>query len=98
MIPAAGRGIIAAECRTGFSMPIGADDEVSRICAAAERAFTAERGGGCSSPAAAYCTVCGDEIELIGMDVIGGEVVRGHIEGKAENAAVLGREMARRLG
>ncbi len=96
MLPAAGQGIIAVECRKGndhrFLELI--NDRESQICAEAERSFIKELGGGCSAPAAAYCIVEDDMIFVTGMDVKDGRVVKRSIEGKAENAEEIGRKLA----
>lgn len=96
MLPAAGQGIIAVECRAEDNYPVldEISDWTARICAEAERAYIAEMSGGCSAPAAAYCTVVGDGITVTGMDVRDGKVIKRSVSDIAENAAAAGRRLA----
>ena len=96
MLPAAGQGIIAVECRDGceFGFLDAVNDLGSQIRAEAERAFIREMNGGCSAPAAAYCTLNGDMAYITGMDVKNGRVIKKSIKGRAEEAAELGRRLA----
>jgi len=58
MIPQAGQGCVALECRAGDSETLAAlallDHEPTRRCVEAERAFLATLGSGCSLPIGAY--------------------------------------------
>ena len=99
ILPAAGQGIIAVECRADCSYTFldTIDDRESRICAEAERAFIRETNGGCSAPAAAFCRLDGDRINVIGMDVRGGKIIRAEITDSAENASGAGERLARMI-
>ncbi|MCH6546419.1 MAG: uroporphyrinogen-III synthase [Deltaproteobacteria bacterium] len=65
----------------------------------AERAFLGRLGGGCQIPVGARGYVEGDRIKLMGVvgDASGKRLVRGEVEGKAEDAESLGEELAERL-
>ena len=67
-LPAAGQGIVAIEGRDADAEVRAAcatlDDTAARACLAAERAFLARLGGGCSVPAGALCEVDGDSLRL----------------------------------
>ena len=99
ILPAAGQGIIAVECRAdcSYSFLDTIDDRESRICAEAERAFIRETNGGCSAPAAAFCRLDGDRINIIGMDVRDGKIIKAEITDSAENASGAGERLARMI-
>jgi len=65
----------------------------------AERAFLGRLGGGCQIPVGARGYVEGDRIKLMGVvgDASGKRLVRGEVEGNAEDAESLGEELAERL-
>lgn len=67
-LPAAGQGIVAIEGRADDDAVRAAcaaiDDPSSRACLAAERAFLARLGGGCSVPAGALCTRDGESLRM----------------------------------
>ena len=67
-LPAAGQGIVAIEGRADDAAVRAAcavlDDPASRACLAAERAFLARLGGGCSGPAGALCTRDGESLRM----------------------------------
>jgi hydroxymethylbilane synthase len=102
MIPAAGQGILVCQGRADGELLglLGAvNDSDSSDCAAAERAFAARLGGGCSLPVAAYARVQGTELILTGFYV--DETVSiyrtGSLAGDRKNAAMLGEALAARL-
>lgn len=66
MLPAAGQGILAVQGRKDFDANLLAcvDDPDGRTAALAERAVIAGLGCGCSSPAAAFCRVSGNEAQI----------------------------------
>jgi hydroxymethylbilane synthase len=61
MLPAPGQGALAIQCRaddqTTLSLLAKLEDESTRRCVTAERAFLTGLGGGCSVPVAAYAKV-----------------------------------------
>ena len=108
MLSAVGQGCLAVMVRsndysTKQTMK-SIDNETTRLCVTAERAFSKELGGGCNTPIAALARMNGTNIKLEGL--IAGEsnsaikanfVIRNEIEGKAEHAKILGRKLARNL-
>lgn len=101
MIPAAGQGILAVQGRIGedYSYLNGIHSQTSAYMAEAERGFVAALDGGCSSPIAAYASVQGKELKLIGLYDSGseGEYRTGEITGSVEHAQKLGEQLAERL-
>ncbi len=97
MLPASGQGIIALQCRRGFEWLGAVNDISSEICAKAERAFIKRLGGGCSSPAAAFCTVEGESIFIRGMNVKDGNIVRSEIRADKDECEKSGIILAERL-
>lgn len=68
MLPMVGQGALAVECRADDRSTLDAlakvnDDTIQRALAA-ERAYLAELGGGCTLPCAAYATVDGNDIVI----------------------------------
>lgn len=68
MLPMVGQGALAIECRADDRSTLDAlakvnDDTIQRALAA-ERAYLAELGGGCTLPCAAYATVDGNDIVI----------------------------------
>ncbi|RGX55974.1 MULTISPECIES: hydroxymethylbilane synthase [Anaerotruncus] len=101
MIPAAGQGILAVQCRAGedvgFLDAVG--DAASRYAALAERAFVRALDGGCSSPVAAYAEISGRELRLTGLycEADGENYRTGKLSGAVEQAEHLGETLARTL-
>lgn len=73
MIPAAGQGVIAIQSRADFLPELWQElnDRDTWDCAMAERAFVRALEGGCSDPTAAYATLDGEMLHLVGMDRTG---------------------------
>ena len=96
ILPAAGQGILAAQCRADEDtfFLAGFADAGAEACARAERAFVRRLDAGCSSPVAAYAVVEGRELYLRAMDTHGrfGEL-RGPVEAAGEIGWRLGGEM-----
>ena len=111
ILPAAGQGCIAVSVRSGDeltrSLVKQIDDETTRNCVGAERAFSSELGAGCNLPIAALATMSqGTTIleGLIALDSFGARssagdygVVRAEITGPSEKGDELGRRLARDL-
>lgn len=100
ILPAAGQGILAVQCRagrdTGFLDCVR--DREGTICALTERAFVRTLEGGCSSPVAAYATVAGDRICVEGLYVDGADrLFRGSAEGPCAKGEELAAALARKL-
>ncbi len=97
ILPAAGQAILAVQARedVDVSCLAGFDDGDGRDCLLAERAFVRALDGGCSSPVAAYATVCGDTICLKGMYVSsGGSVFYETVSGDRTQGEALGAALA----
>lgn len=99
ILPAAGQGIIAVECREedDFDFLEKINDYESSVCAAAERSFICAMDGGCTSPSAAYCKVDGNSIVVTGMDVRDGKIIKKSVSGAASEAEKLGLELAKMI-
>ncbi|MCC8190422.1 MAG: hydroxymethylbilane synthase [Planctomycetes bacterium] len=100
MLPAAGQGIVAVQGRAGddHRYLAGFDDADARDAARAERAFVETLGAGCSAPVAAYAAIQASSLTLDGWYVAAtGEVRRGSLTVRREEAAAAGRELACRL-
>ena len=104
MLPQVGQGALAVECRADDAVARAAlaavDDDRVRSPVAAERAFLAELGAGCTLPVGAYACWSGPgsaELRLTGMMASGdGVVVVRHAE-VGLDPGDLGRGVARYL-
>ena len=96
MLPAAGQGILAVQGRAGEDLSFleAVNHAPTAACALAERAFVRALEGGCSSPAAAYAVVEGEELVLTGMDEAGR---RDCLCGPVDEPGRLGTALARRM-
>jgi len=102
MLPAPGQAVLVLETRENDKAARGVagslNDEPSRLCATAERAFLAEFGGGCSVPVAAFGTVHHGAVHLSGLVAApdGSQVLRGTATGETpeEAASLLFAELA----
>jgi hydroxymethylbilane synthase len=99
MLPAVSQGILGIEIRAGdadtAALLAALDDPAARAAALAERAFLARIGGGCQVPIGAYAQLTADTLTLAGL--IGardGRVVRGQLDGPANDPAALGARLA----
>lgn len=102
MLPQAGQGALAVECRAGDAAVLEAlaaiENRASRLAVDAERAFLAELGGDCTVPAGAYAVVGADGlIDLTGLVASpdGRRLVRERQS--SHDPAELGRSVARLL-
>jgi len=102
MVPAAGQGALAVECRDGdpeLAALIGSvDDPATRAAVTAERAVLAELQAGCHAPVGAYAVGTGTlrlTAVVIGDD--GAPPVSASAAAPAGEAARIGREVAREL-
>lgn len=100
MLPAAGQGILAIQCRRGAdTAPLETcKDPVGTVCAQAERAFVRALGGGCTSPVAAYAEAAEGRIFIRGLYV--GEddrLCQGSISGAWADGEKLAADLAARL-
>lgn len=100
ILPAACQGILAVQGRAGYEIPFLKDfsDEEARLSALAERSYVRTLDGGCSSPVAAYATICGDEITIRGFYVDEAEnQFIDEIRGKSAEGEMLGKTLALRM-
>ena len=104
IVPAPGQGIIACQGRAGepYDYLKCVNSVESTLCAAAERGFSAELGGGCSLPVGAYAWIKGETMRLLGFyaDEEIGKCANVTIAGDPKNvkeAAELGRTLAEQL-
>ena len=99
MMPAAGQGALAVECRASDAdlaeLLASVDDPVSHRATSAERAVLAALHAGCSAPVGAYAA--GTELlhlTAVVAAVDGGSAVRASASGPAGEAARLGADVA----
>lgn len=103
MLPAAGQGALAVQCRAddmpmrGFLAALTCAD--TQDCVTAERSFLAALDGSCRTPIAAYATIEGDTLTLTGrvLSDDGRLMVEGTSKGGRPDAATLGASLAARL-
>ena len=105
MLPAAGQGALAVECREDRADVVAAvaplDDADTRACVAAERALLAGLEAGCTAPVGALAEVVeGDDGELeLSLRAFAGSLdaaidLRRSVVGPVADAERLGRELA----
>ena len=101
-IPAAGQGVIGIECRAADvrtrALCAALNNADSFTCVSAERAFAAKLEGSCQAPVAAFATLNGAQLALIGLVASpdGRQVIREQGSGTAAQAAALGTQLAER--
>jgi hydroxymethylbilane synthase len=102
MLPAAGQGALAVECRSDradlAALLSCVDDQASRAATTAERGLLAALEAGCAAPIGAYAAGT-DVLRLRGIVVAadGGMALRGSASGPPTEAARLGSEVAAEL-
>lgn len=102
LLPAVGQGALAVETRADDDrtrrLVAAVDDPLAHTCARAERTFLARLGAGCTTPAAAYCVVEGDEL-LLRAIVAGGDggMLRETRRGESDAPETLGVAVAETL-
>ena len=97
MVPAAGQGIIAVQCRKGFEFLSGITDKESEICAKAELSCIRAIGGGCSVPAGVYAAIEGEKLHIYGYHNKNGISVKKQLYGSISNPEKLGEMLAEEL-
>ena len=101
MIPAPGQGILACQGRAGESYEyldaVRCAD--AALCALAERSFSAELGGGCTSPVGAYAEIADGKMTLRGFyaNEAEGVYIKRSVSGLPEEAEKMARGLARRM-
>lgn len=101
MIPAPGQGILACQGRAGESYEYldAVRCEAAACCARAERGFSAELGGGCTSPVGAYAEIADGKMTLRGFyaDEAEGVYIKRSVSGLHEEAEKMARGLASRM-
>lgn len=102
-LPAVGQGALGLECRAGDDAVLALIEplkhQATDICVRAERAFNQRLMGGCQVPIAGFATLKDDQLHLEGRvgSVDGRELLKGQIDGAAQDATVLGVQLAEQL-
>jgi hydroxymethylbilane synthase len=102
-IPAVAQGVIGIECREGDAstraLLAPLHDAAAATRLAAERGLNARLGGACTVPVAGHARLDGARLRLDALVAApdGRRVVRGSLEGAAEEAAAIGVRLAERL-
>ena len=97
MVPAAGQGIVAVQCRKGFEFLHKITDSKAEICAKAEIACIRTLGGGCSVPAGVYAAIEGEKLHIYGYHNKNGISVKRELYGNIEKPEELGVKLADEL-
>ncbi len=103
MLPAVGQGALAVEIRADDEamreIALSIDDRDTHLATTAERAFLRHLGGGCRVPIAALGSIESGKLRLQGLvaDEQGQRVLRGDVQGPADDAEALGVRLAERL-
>ncbi len=101
MLPCVGQGCLGIEIRANDDrirkIIQALSHEPSTIAATAERAFLKHMGGGCQTPYAAYGTLDGERLKLLGRTFHGGACHDAELEGQADQAEALGIQLAEAL-
>jgi hydroxymethylbilane synthase len=103
MLPAIGQGAVGIECRSADSATLALlkplDHAETHIRVLAERAMNHRLEGGCQVPIAGYAELTGDSLHLRALvgSPDGKRMVRGDINGPANQAATLGVTLAEDL-
>jgi hydroxymethylbilane synthase len=103
MLPAVGQGALGIEIRTDDSrvteMVTELNHRDTRIACLAERSFLRAAGGGCQLPLTAHAHVDNVRVLIDGLmiDDSTGRIVRRQVEGAADEAEVLGEQLARAM-
>jgi hydroxymethylbilane synthase len=101
MLPCVGQAAIGIEIRENdprvekICAPL--NDDATRVCVTAERAFLQGMGGGCQLAVGAYGEIVQQQLRLRAISFLGAKPVRGERHGNISDAAKLGEELARDL-
>jgi len=103
MLPEPGQGALAVEVRAGdgaaLEMLRVLEDQETRACVEAERAFLRALGGGCRVPIAAYASCKDSVLELEGAVIAadGHHQMRGRLTSPVTEPIALGERLAQQL-
>ena len=103
MLPAAAQGVVGIECLESATelravlAQLNHDPSVRTTLA--ERAIARVLGASCQSPVATFATIDGDVMTVTALVAMpdGTESIRDSVSGHADNAEILGEELAARL-
>jgi hydroxymethylbilane synthase len=100
MLPAPGQGALAIQCRADDQVALKLlaplEDDRTRKCVTAERAFLSGLGGGCSVPVAAYAQAEQESITLTGLVISEDGRKAIHVNRTGTDPQLLGYELAQR--
>lgn len=102
-LPAVGQGIVGIESRVNDeeikALVMVLNDTEAEICIAAERRMNQCLDGGCSVPIAGFAELQNGMLTMRGVvgDVENGDLLTAHMQGKLEDAANIGQEVANQL-
>jgi hydroxymethylbilane synthase len=99
-LPAIGQGAIGIECRSkddhinSLIQPL--NHQKTATCVLAERAMNQRLEGGCQVPIAGFAELEDDTLYMRGLvgQIDGRKMIRGEVTGPADQAQVLGRQLA----
>lgn len=103
MLPAIGQGAIGIECRSDDTrtraLIASLADQTTTVRVRCERAMNTRLMGGCQVPIAGFAELEGQSLMLRGLvgNPDGSEIVRGSVEGPADQAEPLGIQLAEEL-
>lgn len=103
MLPAAGQGAIAIQCRREDDSSIALLDFLNHpntvACVAAERGLTAQLGGTCHTPIAAFAEIIDYQLKIKGrvLSPDGKQCVEGELIGLPQDATRLGASLGQTL-
>lgn len=97
MVPAIGQGALGVEIKKqsqykNFFTQL--NDEDTRVCVEAERSFMRTLNGDCHSTIGAYARIEGNLINIIGVFMVDGRLIKKDITGSRENYMILGQKLA----
>ncbi|MBE6063048.1 MAG: hydroxymethylbilane synthase [Clostridium butyricum] len=99
-IPAVAQGALGVECLKGSSSSEyfkKLEDADARLTVEAERSFMRELNGDCHSLIGAYSKILNNELYMIGIYEIGGEIIKKDICGRKEEYVELGKKLAQKI-
>ncbi len=100
MLPAPGQGALGIEVRKNDifieKLVKKLEDPATRCCVDAERAFLGHTGAGCRMPVAAFAKIRQGRIFLEGLVISldGKRISRAGVQGRSQDAKILGRKLA----
>ena len=99
-LPAVAQGALGVECLKGSEASEyfrKLEDSDARLTVEAERSFMRELNGDCHSLIGAYSEIKDNNLYMIGIYEIHGEIIKKDIYGSKEQYAELGRKLAQKI-